>query len=604
LEAGLLELMLNTKFEPGSNLQGDMASADWRFLLPSLELGEVLCLGAPSMEVVSALSTICRRLHVVSVNPNEARQLEQAARQRSLPKLCVTHVNSYAKLPFIEGSMDLIWIANVDGAANPARSPGVAAELLRLLRPEGVVYFETFGLLDSQLALRRFRRSSGGLATCQEYWLTPHKGALRTAVAVGDTAMVRHFFRHVLFGRSFRTRVLSRVGETLSRLGLARLMARRRGVLLGRSGTIGTALKPPRYLVALGERGGVDLTRHRFALSATGLYNSNKVIFFLSKGSQEKPEMVIKMTRAGEFNGRLANEATVLTRLLREQLVEAGSYPQLLFFDTYRGQAVLAQKVIAGEPFRRRTHLTADCPFAQRAISWIVQLGKSSADNPAGASGQVAAGLDELVTRFESIYQSSQDESRFLRLQIHRIRSCRGACPLVFQHGDTGTWNLLVRPDGRVAFIDWENGEPKGMPLWDLFYFLRTFGTWISRQTGIRDREMSFQKNFLTASPLKDLLARATQEYCAEVGLAAELAEPLFYTCWVHWALREATRLPAAMLHDGTYVRLLRLCIRERDRLSFVLSSGSENSAGAALHRSSGNGKGLMTQMEQIRQRS
>jgi hypothetical protein len=243
----------------------------------------------------------------------------------------------------------------------------------------------------------------------------------------------------------------------------------------------------------------------------------------------------------------------------------------------------LAQKVIAGEPFRRRTHLTADCPFAQRAISWVLQLGRASANTSAATSSQVATGLETLFTDFEKIYKPSEDESRFLRLQFDRIRRSHRAFPLVFQHGDTGTWNLLVRPDGRVAFIDWENGEPNGMPLWDLFYFLRAFGTWICRQRGDRDREASFQRNFLAASPLSDLLANAAEEYCAEVGLATDLVEPLFYSCWVHWALREAMRLSAAHLHEGTYVRLLRLCIRERDRLNLVLSLQSRRPARVAV---------------------
>lgn len=588
----MLEMMLNTKFAPGSNLKGDMACADWRFLLPSLDLQEVLCLGMPSMEVVSVLSTICRRLHVVSADAKETEQLGQAARQGNLSKLGVTHVASYAKLPFTEGSMDLIWIAGMDGAVNPARSPGVAAELLRLSHAEGTVYFEAFGLMDRLLVLRALRRSSEGLDARQEYWLTPHRGEMRTAVPVEDTAMVRHFFRHVLFGRSFRTRLLSRVGETLSGLGLARLMARRRGVLLVRSGTMGTTPQPPRYLVSLAEREGIDLTAYRFGLSATGLYNSNKVIFYLSEGAQEKPRIVVKMTRAGEFNYRLANEAAVLTTLQQEKLVEVGSYPELLFFKTYHGQAVLAQKVIHGEPFRRRTHLTADCPFAQRAISWILRLGKASAITSAATPRQVAAGLDKLVARFETMYESSEDETQFLRSQIDRIRSCRSAFPLVFQHGDTGTWNLLVRPDGQVAFFDWENGEPHGMPLWDLFYFLRTFGTWISRQIGDQDREASFRRNFLTASPLSDLLARATGEYCTEVGLATELAEPLFYICWVHWALREAARLSTADLHDGIYVRLLRLCIRERDRLNLIQPFYAQHSANAIVTATRSMGRG------------
>ena len=601
---GKLELMLNTEVVPGSNMSGDMACTDWRFLLPSLDLEEVLCLQVPSINAVSVLSTICQCLNVVSTDLKAIEELNRAARERSLPKLRVIHVNDYARLPFSESSMDLIWIAGVDGSANPGRMPGIAEELARLLRPEGTLYFETFGLRDRLLMLRRLRRFGGGsLDARQEYWLTPQKGEMRTAVTVGDTAMVCHFFRHVLFGRSFRTRVLSRVGERLSRLGLVRLMARRRGILLDRSGTMGTTPKPPRYLVSLAERGGVDLTRYRFGLSASGLYNSNKVIFYLSAGKKRTPEIVVKMTRAGEFNFRLANEAAVLTRLRQNDIVEAGSYPELLFFDIYRGQAVLAQKVIPGEPFRRRTHLTAHCPFAQRAISWILQLGKASANTSAANSSQVAAGLEKLLTHFEKIYKPSEDERRFLRMQFDRIVSSRSALPLVFQHGDTGTWNLLVRPDGRVAFIDWENGDPNGMPLWDLFYFLRAFGTWISRQKGDRDREASFQKNFLAASPLSDLLAEATEEYCTEVGLAIALVEPLFYTCWVHWALREATRLSAANLQDGTYVRLLRLCIRERGRLSSVLPFGSERSAGAAIHRGSGNGKGPMTEIEEIRQR-
>jgi hypothetical protein len=43
------------------------------------------------------------------------------------------------------------------------------------------------------------------------------------------------------------------------------------------------------------------------------------------------------------------------------------------------------------------------------------------------------------------------------------------------------------------------------------------------------------------------------------------LVEPLFYTCWMHRALKEATRLQPDRLESGTYVRLLRLCVARRD---------------------------------------
>ena len=51
-----------------------------------------------------------------------------------------------------------------------------------------------------------------------------------------------------------------------------------------------------------------------------------------------------------------------------------------------------------------------------------------------------------------------------------------GTPVMVFQHGDPGVWNLLITPDGRPAFLDWEAAEHHGMPVWDLFYAARSVG--------------------------------------------------------------------------------------------------------------------------------
>jgi len=124
-------LMLNTEFVPGSNTSGDMACADWRFLLPSLDLEEVLCLRMPPIKVVSVLSTICRRLNVVSTDLKAIEELNRAARERGLSKLRVIHANDYARLPFSESSMDLIWIAGVDGSLETRMTNSPAQNNLR-----------------------------------------------------------------------------------------------------------------------------------------------------------------------------------------------------------------------------------------------------------------------------------------------------------------------------------------------------------------------------------------------------------------------------------------------------------------------------------------
>jgi hypothetical protein len=75
----------------------------------------------------------------------------------------------------------------------------------------------------------------------------------------------------------------------------------------------------------------------------------------------------------------------------------------------------------------------------------------------------------------------------------------------------------------------------------------------------------SFEQQFLADSALAPLLIDSVARYCERTGLSREMIEPLFYTCWLHRALKEATRLPLARLEGGHYVNLLRLCIERRN---------------------------------------
>jgi hypothetical protein len=44
-----------SSFAPGTNLRGTGRGASWYFLLPSLELGRVVCLGSPSKAALTTL---------------------------------------------------------------------------------------------------------------------------------------------------------------------------------------------------------------------------------------------------------------------------------------------------------------------------------------------------------------------------------------------------------------------------------------------------------------------------------------------------------------------------------------------------------------------
>jgi hypothetical protein len=103
------------------------------------------------------------------------------------------------------------------------------------------------------------------------------------------------------------------------------------------------------------------------------------------------------------------------------------------------------------------------------------------------------------------------------------------------------------------------------MPLWDLFVFLQSFSAWAGRLRGVRDHAASAAEALFETTHFNELLVRASSRYLARVGVAQDVVEPLFYTCWVDRALRTAPWVQGP-LTNSMFFRLLRLAIAGRNR--------------------------------------
>ena len=84
----------------------------------------------------------------------------------------------------------------------------------------------------------------------------------------------------------------------------------------------------------------------------------------------------------------------------------------------------------------------------------------------------------------------------------------------------------------------------------------------VARASGITS---AVRRQLLGDTVVNRVLAEAVDHHCARIGLDRRLVEPLFVTCWMHRALKEATRLRPERLDDGHYATLVRLSLRERD---------------------------------------
>lgn len=551
----MLDTTLATEFVPGTNLKGDVAGASWSFLLPSRELGRIVCLGAPPLSTLATIARVGRDL-AVCAPASEARQVEAAARRRGLENLRVVVADDLAALPIPGGEADLALVADARRGRRLLQDPALLAELARILKPDGLVYFEP-GDADASPAAPQ------GFAAPQRFWLTPLSGEVHTAVPQSDARTISYFFRHGLYSPAIDLRLFRRAERFLSQRGLLSRITRRSGALMGRPEAAPDA-RPPQYLRTIARDSGLPIDEYRWGLSARSEFNSRKVLFFLFPRDGGPPEYVAKLTRAPAYNARLENECRALRLLYEKGIGTRETLPEVAFFGHHGDLAIVGETAINGAPFRSRTSATADCPYARSGIDWLTDLGAATADPIAATPQEVAEGLGTLLDRFAAIYRPDPAERAFLAEQIATIARSRAAFPLVFQHGDPGTWNVMVTERGNAVFLDWEAAEPQGMPLWDLFYFVRSFGISVARKAGTRDSLKGFMQQFMAESTLTPLLIDATSRYCERSGLDPQLVEALFHTCWMHRALKEATRLPTDRLDQGHYVQLLRLCIAQR----------------------------------------
>lgn len=321
----------------------------------------------------------------------------------------------------------------------------------------------------------------------------------------------------------------------------------------------------PAYLTDLARAHGLDLGGWRWALSAKGEYASRKVLFFLYPPNGAAPEIIVKLTRDPAMNPRLENERRALEALWAAGVGDAATLPRVRFQGHHGGLAVVGESVVRGHPFRARTSWAADCRHANAAVDWLVAMSATTADAAAVSSAEAAAVLRDLYARFTGIYRLPAAERARLEAEIARVGAHPGPFPAVFQHGDPGTWNLVATADGRTAFLDWEAAEARGMPLWDVFYFLRSYAVGAARAGGEADVLRGVEAHFIRGSHLTAWLADGIRRARDAAGVPAELVPALFLTCWMHRALKEATRLPAAKVETGHYVSLLRLCLDRAD---------------------------------------
>jgi hypothetical protein len=546
----VLEHTLATTFVPGTNRRGGLPEVSWTLLLDRLELGHVTCLGQPRPRMLRALERRARAVTIVTAHEPACHRARQRLQRAGFGSIGVVSIARVGDLP----DTDLAVVLGRRWLRRAVADGGLAA----LLSASRAVYVESGRPGRAELAALP---TSGPVV---RLWLWVVDGDVQLAAGLDDDAAVAFLRRPPAAQPIARSRPRPR--ELARRVRRHRRGGERIGALTVATRPAGGGGAPvPGYIRAIAAAAGEPLDDCRVALASPGDYPSRKAILAVFPPDGSEPRYIVKLARDPAFNGRLENEVRALRALAAAGIGDAATLPRASFFGHDGGLAVLAQTAIPGVPFRQVARGTHECPAARAAMAWLMELGARTADRTIAEPAQAAAALRVLLDRFARLYRPSVAEHELLAEQIDAIAASPWPFPLVFQHGDPGVWNLLITSDGRPAFLDWEAAEQHGMPLWDLFYAARSVGIGVARATRTRSSLDAFADQYLADGPLARALADDVGRHCAQIDLDPALVGPLFFTCWMHRALKEAARLEPHRLATGRYARLLRLCLQRRD---------------------------------------
>jgi hypothetical protein len=524
----ILEFARSQTYEPATNVKGDDLEP-WLFLLPRLDVTRVVAVSA-ECRTVDALEDLGLRVEVT-------RDVVAALRQPAeLLYLDARAVRSAARS---DASLTAIARLVADGGTAVLAASAATSSAARVFTA-ATNTSTVVRIAAAATAVRPTnRRVVAGAA-----WTVPTKPSRRRKPWERFVRPLR-----ARFGRSPHGSTLVAVDEVTE----APVTLDPSHVLVLR----GDAHEPtsvPRYLAETASRHGYSLGRGPWVLEPSRGYRSQKIVFHLPETGE-----IVKITQHPRFNARLDNEYRALAALAHT--APAGLAPQPRFRGLHARLLVIGQSRLLGAPFRTASTGSPTCGVAEAAVDALLDLARLGVGTPSGS--EAAAALHQLLAQHERVHRPPPEQLAFLRAQIDLIGAAGAQFPAVFSHGDPTTLNALVRDDGGIGLVDWENGEPLGLPFFDIFYFVNAYAQWSFERRRRRWTPGAIWATLYEPTGFRELLERSLSRYRDAVEITADLAGPSMFMFWMTLALREATRSGNTTPATGTYARLLADLVRK-----------------------------------------
>ncbi|MDZ7360041.1 MAG: aminoglycoside phosphotransferase family protein [candidate division KSB1 bacterium] len=257
---------------------------------------------------------------------------------------------------------------------------------------------------------------------------------------------------------------------------------------------------------------------------------SSHVIVFVLAAGRTNPILVVKLPRVPGDNDRLDREAENLHLANRARAEDDTSIPRVIAYEDFHQHRLLIETAVPGRPMspaivRMQPELCTEAP-----ITWLLNLHLATATRSARHDDWFERLVENPLKQFKKMLPLFAEEGCLVDQTLALMHPFRDSdVPLVMEHGDFSSPNILQDESGRAGVVDWELAEPQGLPAADLFFFLTYIAFAKQNARKNADYLKAFQQAFF--GPQAWALPYVAR-YRERLNLAPEMLAPLFIATW------------------------------------------------------------------------
>jgi len=300
-----------------------------------------------------------------------------------------------------------------------------------------------------------------------------------------------------------------------------------------------------RFLVGNWERlglGPLGSPRQLTSIVMTPRFRASRhAVLFVFVAGSARPLLVVKVPRLPGENGSLDYEVANLRAVHSVRPGGFDSIPRIIAYEDYLGSRLLVESAMAGHPMKPTVVRREPKTCIQAVLEWLTTLHVATADwghVPKDSFGRL---VEKRLRYFERTFPLSREERHLLDATRRVVSPLEHVqIPVVFEHGDLSSPNILRLRSGGVGVVDWELADPRGLPAVDLFFFLSYVAFAQSKAETLRGYVEAFRSAFFGP----DAWAHSyIGPYAERLGLPSAALRALFVACWCRYVIAFLPRL-------------------------------------------------------------